>query len=142
MTRSKKLPPAIARAFRSYAVQEAGDYFARLEFRLPPNANHYRGFDRKRERWYTTGESRDYKREIQDAARLVSPGGMVYGGPVRVSVRVFRAKKSGDLEGFLKVLLDGLQGGFYVDDAQIVRIEAERFDDPERPRVEVEVSSA
>lgn len=58
---------------------------------------------------------------------------------VRVVIDWYRARRAGDLDKRLGVLLDALQGIAYESDAQIVHLTARRFDDAERPRVEVEV---
>lgn len=62
-------------------------------------------------------------------------------GPVALTLRVYRARKSGDLDNFQKILIDGLAGTFYKNDSQIVEIHAYLHDDKHSPRVEVEVIS-
>lgn len=62
--------------------------------------------------------------------------------PCVVSVRWYRARKSGDLDNRLKVLIDALKGVAFDDDDQVVEIHAWRDDDKENPRVEVEVVAA
>ena len=61
--------------------------------------------------------------------------------PVKVTVRWYRARKSGDLDNRLKVLFDALQGAAYVNDRLITEIHAYRFEDKENPRMEVEVEA-
>lgn len=63
-------------------------------------------------------------------------------GDVRLALDLYRPRRSGDLDNFLKVLGDALQGHAYVDDKQVVEIHARRFDDKHNPRVEVEVCDA
>lgn len=58
-------------------------------------------------------------------------------GPVAVVVKVYRAAKRGDLDNFMKCLLDGLQGTAYKNDKQIVEMHSYRYDDKLNPRVEV-----
>ena len=41
-------------------------------------------------------------------------------GPVSVEFKVYRPAKRGDLDNFLKVMLDGMQGTMYKNDKQIV----------------------
>jgi Holliday junction resolvase RusA-like endonuclease len=62
-------------------------------------------------------------------------------GQVAVTLRVYRPRKSGDLDGRIKIVLDALQGVAYRDDSQVVALHAYRFDDKARPRVEVEVAA-
>jgi Holliday junction resolvase RusA-like endonuclease len=47
-------------------------------------------------------------------------------GPVAVEFTVYRPAKRGDLDNFMKCLLDGMQGTMYKNDKQIVRIVAVR----------------
>lgn len=102
---------------------------------MPPSANRYwrRGGNGN---LYVSDEAQAYKDEVAWELRGERP----LEGDVAVTVKVFRARKSGDLDNRLKVLIDSLQGIAYVSDAQIVEIHAYRFEDKKRPRVEVEVS--
>lgn len=52
---------------------------------------------------------------------------------------MYRKAKRGDLDNFLKCLLDGMQGVMYKNDKQIVELVARRHDDKLNPRVEVKV---
>ena len=56
-------------------------------------------------------------------------------GPVALNLTVFRPRKSGDLDNYLKIMLDALQGFLYDNDSQIVEIHAYRQDDKDNPRV-------
>lgn len=60
---------------------------------------------------------------------------------VRLSVRVYRPRRAGDLDNTLKVLIDAMRGWAYEDDGQIAEIHAVRFEDKARPRVEVEITT-
>lgn len=61
-------------------------------------------------------------------------------GPVAVRVTWYRAQRMGDLDNRLKVLLDALQGLLYVNDSQVVRIEAIRSDaERDNPRIDLTV---
>lgn len=59
-------------------------------------------------------------------------------GHLAVTIRWYRGRRSGDLDGRLKVLLDAMQGTVYDNDSQIVELHAFRFDDKFNPRMEVE----
>ncbi len=58
---------------------------------------------------------------------------------VAVTLKVYRARKSGDLDNRIKPLLDALQGVAFYDDKQVIEIHAYRFDDKNNPRVEVTI---
>lgn len=62
-------------------------------------------------------------------------------GPVAVAVAVYRPAKRGDLDNALKILLDSLRGYLFRDDAQVVEIQAIRYEDKANPRVEVRVEA-
>lgn len=106
-------------------------------FPLPPSANrywrHYRG------RMVVSDEAAAYKQTLAMLARC--DGVTKLTGPVAVTVAIYRARKSGDLDNFLKVLLDALQGVFYDNDAQIRELCATLHDDRHDPHCEVSVRS-
>jgi Holliday junction resolvase RusA-like endonuclease len=81
-------------------------------------------------------EARDYINHIQNLNRGRTP----LKGEVSVQLAVYRPQRRGDLDNTLKVVLDSLRGIAYVDDSQIVQILARRYDDKERPRVELIVT--
>jgi crossover junction endodeoxyribonuclease RusA len=117
-----------------------------LTLPLPPNANNYRGIrvirvgTRHVPQFFLRPAAKKYHRD--SAQYALASGHFPFNAtvPVAVTLRIYRARKQGDLEGFMKVLLDALEGIAYADDKQIVRILAERFDDKANPRVEVEVT--
>lgn len=106
-----------------------------LTLGLPPLGNRY--WRMARNQIYQTKEAREYKRAVAAVglAKRIAP----LAGEVAVSIRVFRARRAGDLDGYAKVLLDSLEGVCYENDRQIVEFHAARFDDKSNPRVEVEV---
>ena len=62
-----------------------------------------------------------------------------YIGPVRVSVDVHTKKGRGDLDNYLKLVLDALNGIAWKDDRSVVEVHARRFrDEPEGYYLEVE----
>lgn len=101
---------------------------------MPPSANRYWRTDRRGFN-YISDEAKQYKRFVADVAGLKTP---IY-SDVAVTVKVFRPQRSGDLDNRLKCLLDSLRGVVFADDKQVVEIHAFRFEDPKRPRVEVEI---
>ena len=105
---------------------------------LPPLGNRYKQFDRKRGFYYRTKEADQYR--LRTGKYAIANGLWPTPDPVSVTVRIFRARRSGDIDGYLKVLLDVLQGVAYVNDSQVVELHAFRGDDKADPRVEIEVS--
>ena len=81
-------------------------------------------------------EAREYKQRMASHAAGHQPSQE----PVCLTIRLYRPRKAGDIDGPLKPLLDALQGFLYVNDSQIVEMHVYRLDDKEAPRVEVEVS--
>lgn len=112
----------------------------KLVLPIPPLANQYRQFDRKRGFYYRTKEADQYKLRVGKYA-VANGLWMPSDGPVAVTVHIHRPRKSGDIDGYLKVLLDVLEGIAYVNDKQIVELHAHRHDDKLNPRVEVEVTA-
>lgn len=102
---------------------------------VPPSANDYWRYTG---RVFTSKEAGAYK----NAVRLENAFLPKLDGPVVVNLTVFRPAKRGDLDNFLKVMLDALQGVLYENDNQIVEIHAWREDDKENPRVELLVYPA
>lgn len=84
-------------------------------------------------------EARQYKLVVAMMGRAAGVRPLT--GPVRVDLAVYRARKSGDLDNRLKIVLDAMQGVFYANDAQIVELHAYLGDDRHEPRIEVEVVS-
>ena len=67
-----------------------------------------------------------------------------YEGPLEVRVKFYRklnpsSKQFGDVDNLLKGLFDGMNGIIFADDSQIVKVVAEKYQDKEKPRAEVEV---
>ena len=98
---------------------------------VPPSANRYwRNFNGKT---VVSQDARDYKDLVRALCFQVNP----FHGDVAVSLTVYRARKAGDLDNYLKVLLDALKGVLYFDDSAVTEIQAYREDDKENPRVMV-----
>lgn len=108
----------------------------KLTLPLPPSANRLwrmdkRGFMRKSQ------EARDYY-ELA-GLEAIRQGATIRSCDVAVTLKVYRARKSGDLDNRIKPLLDALQGVVYYDDKQVVEIHAFRFDDKKNPRIEITI---
>lgn len=67
---------------------------------------------------------------------MLSPVSIISGN-VAINVSVFRPAKRGDLDNYLKIMLDALEGVLYENDNQITEIHAFRYDDKDNPRVEL-----
>ena len=84
---------------------------------------------------YKTHAHRDY---CEAAGRLV-----VTPWPANkrlaVSLRLYRPRRIGDIDGPIKTLFDALNGRAWVDDSQVVELHVQRLDDKARPRVEVSI---
>jgi Holliday junction resolvase RusA-like endonuclease len=106
----------------------------------PPSANRYwRTIVNKKTGRAMTFVSEEAKRYKRILAQSVPESSLLI-GDICVSVEFYRAQRSGDLDNRLKCLFDALQGVVYANDSQIVEIHAKRFEDKERPRVEVEIT--
>jgi Holliday junction resolvase RusA-like endonuclease len=114
-------------------VEAAPDGGLRFTLGLPPLANRF--YRRCGHRMVMSTVARAYKAEIALLAGMA-----LIEGPICVYIDIYRARHAGDLDGYLKVTLDSLQGVAYQNDAQIVQIVANRFDDKENPRAIVVVA--
>jgi Holliday junction resolvase RusA-like endonuclease len=59
---------------------------------------------------------------------------------IEVKVNIYRHRRAGDADGFLKTIFDSLNGLAYSDDAQIKRGSFEIFDDKKNPGFEINIS--
>jgi crossover junction endodeoxyribonuclease RusA len=119
----------------AYGVKGAIWYNGGMEITLtlpvPPSVNRYWTYQRGRV--YTSDEARAYKQEVALLCRHVEK----LRGAVAMNISVYRPRKAGDLDNYLKVLLDALNGILYEDDSAIVEICCFRYDDAKNPRVVV-----
>lgn len=109
-----------------------------LELPEPPSANRYwRVF---RGRAVKSSEARAYGVKVKAEAlrQRVKP----ITGDVCVSITWHRAKRMGDLDNRLKVVLDALQGVAFVDDKQVKALTALRLDSPKNGKLIVTVEKA
>jgi crossover junction endodeoxyribonuclease RusA len=101
----------------------------------PPSANKY--WRIMNSRMVRSPEATAYVMEVDSVCRDMDLVPVT--GPIQLRVDVFRPWQKGDLDNFLKVVLDALQRWAYVNDNQIVTIHAYRHDDKHNPRVEIDV---
>jgi crossover junction endodeoxyribonuclease RusA len=104
---------------------------------LPPTGNHYKKLVRVRGRlrFFRTRATEEFLRSVRLAARRMKP----LAGPVSVNLQIFRRHKRGDIDGWLKVSLDSLQGVAYKNDSQIRSLLVSMDEDKEDPRLVVDV---
>lgn len=126
-------PDAAHQPKQSPIIEAAPDGGLRFTLPLPPLANRF--YRRCGHRMVMSDVARAYKAEIALLA-----GGALIEGPICVYIDIYRARHAGDLDGYLKVTLDSLQKVAYENDAQIVQIVANRFDDASNPRCIVVVA--
>lgn len=108
-------------------------------FTLPvaPSANRY--WRNVKGRMVVSEIARAYKREA--AYEALRQGVRPLAGGVSVWLDIYRARRVGDTDNFLKVALDALKGVGFADDSQVVEIHARRFDDAKNPRIEVRLEA-
>jgi crossover junction endodeoxyribonuclease RusA len=109
-----------------------------LKFTLPypPSVNHYLGHSRYG--IYRTAEARNYRDVVWWVLHdmRIKP----LEKPLIVTIQAYRPRKTGDIDGILKVSLDAMNKLAYEDDKQIVVLHVYRRDDKHNPRLEVEIS--
>jgi len=115
---------------------------ARLVLPTPPSANRYWRVPKSLGRPILSREARDYCATVKGLA-FAQGVRVPLTGEVAVSILWTRERRSGDLDGRLKIVLDALQGAAYVNDSQIVAIDARRQDrDKGEPGLVVEIRAA
>lgn len=103
---------------------------------LPPSTNRlWRTCGGRR---FSTPEAKSFKIEAGWIAKVTRPEMLT--GPICVRIDIYRARKAGDLDNFLKITLDAMQGILFRNDSQVVEIRARLFDDKTNPRVTVSVA--
>lgn len=93
---------------------------------------------------YQPAQNREVRQMIQAAARSAMKNQTPMTGEVSAVVQIYRrrkvtAKNFGDVDNFLKAVLDALNGICYSDDSQVVRCVVEKFCDKDNPRALVEL---
>lgn len=107
----------------------------RIVLPLPPSANRYWRYVAGRP--VVSAQARDYKAEVAVIASIA--GWSPVAEDVAVVLRFYRQRKHGDLDNYVKILLDALKHIAYMDDSQVSELHMWRHDDKDYPRVEVEV---
>jgi crossover junction endodeoxyribonuclease RusA len=128
LTRALK-PAAESRVFELPYPVSANNYWrtAVLKNTRPPRAI-----------TYLSEEAKAYKSQVALLTKI--QGWSPTASRVEIDVAVYRPRKIGDLDNTLKVTLDSIKGAAYLDDKQVTKIVAERFDDANNPRAVVTVT--
>lgn len=152
MTTSYAVSELVNRAFRQYGGR--GDCGARvmrnmgetisLTLPIPPSSNRYwrtvayfcKKTGKPKAATFVSDEAKEYKRSVGLLTKIDHP----IVSQVAITLRVFRERRTGDLDNKIKVLLDALQGVAFVDDNQVVELHALRYEDKHNPRVEIEIT--
>lgn len=114
----------------------------RLTLPYPPSVNAM--YRNTRVRWgngrgrVLSDEGHAFKSAVATIAMIERAGYTLE--PVKLTIRLFRPRKSGDLDNFIKSVQDSLTGVCWRDDSQVVEIHAYRFEDKKNPRVEIEIA--
>lgn len=108
-----------------------------LTLPVPPSVNGYWRMVtiRGHARMLISKDGRDYKKRVAELCY----GMMPLRGEVVVRATVYRPRRIGDLDNYLKSLLDALKGYAFEDDSQVVEIHLHRCEDRQNPRVTVEI---
>lgn len=105
---------------------------------MPPGVNAlYRTW---RGRILLSVRGREYKAAAVRAAKR--QGAKPMHGELAVTLRIYRPRKAGDIDGYLKGCFDSLNGLAWEDDKQVVELHVHRGDDKANPRIEVTVEAA
>lgn len=107
-----------------------------LTLPYPPSANNL--FATYRGRRILSVRGIAYKKEVLAICftNRVKP----FLGDVAIEINAYRPRKVGDLDNLQKIIFDSLKGSAFIDDKQIVKIIAQRFDNKNNPRVEIQIS--
>lgn len=106
----------------------------------PPALNHlYRMVMVKGSpRMLISARGRAYKTECGWEAKR--QGARPQKGSLAVTVILYRPRRIGDIDGYLKVVFDSMNGIAWDDDSQVQELHVYRRDDKERPRVEMAIA--
>ncbi len=109
----------------------------KLTLPLPPPANHYKKLRVVRgiPQWFLTSRAKKFYAQVKQ----LGMGQVPLAEPVILTLRIYRARRVGDWDGFTKCVCDALQGIAYHNDSQISEAHVYRRDDKANPRVEVDV---
>jgi Holliday junction resolvase RusA-like endonuclease len=91
-------------------------------------------------RMITTAKARTWKTAAAWSLRAQRGTIPTITGPCTLTIRVFLPTAAGDVDNYLKAILDALQDAkVFANDRQVQGIQATKEKDKDRPRVEIEV---
>jgi Holliday junction resolvase RusA-like endonuclease len=134
-TNGEKGQPFVIRSATVTLNDPMNTSYASFTLPYPPSLNNL--YATVRGRRVLSAEGRNYKEGVKLV--LTMAGIQKVSGVIRLTVKVYRPRKAGDLDNTLKVVLDGITGVGWEDDRQVEHIHAYRFEDKANPRVEVEI---
>lgn len=98
---------------------------------FPVSANRY--WRNVKGRMIKSEKARLYQNDIKNRFKIETFADCA----IELKIDLYRPKKMGDLDNYLKVTIDSLKGICFNDDKQVRKITAEMFDDKDYPRCEV-----
>lgn len=107
-------PPSVNTLVRARAMQVHGRWMAQV---------------------YKTADHRKYLEAVGVIVGDLVPTAEL----LAVTLKLYRPRRVGDLDGPIKALFDSLNGRAWLDDSQVVELHVTRHDDKHRPRVEVSI---
>ena len=114
---------------------------AKIVLPYPPSLNElyfHRVMGKPPKQFVQKGPTTEGRKFMAEVGAIVSNSGQkISVGGVILHVWLYRPRKAGDLDNFLKAILDGITGTGWTDDSQVVEIHAYRHDDKLNPRVEI-----
>ena len=90
--------------------------------------------------FYMTKEAKEFKARIWLAGFIAaneSKWPVDYDGPISLTLKTFNCRQ--DVDSASKLEMDAMQGVFYINDKQVMKLTAEKAKDDKGPRVEIEV---
>jgi Holliday junction resolvase RusA-like endonuclease len=111
----------------------------RLVLPVPPSWN--RAYRQGKGRFYTPDTIHAFRQRVMVLGRNAGVKKFPRVQPVCISIWWFRSRQAGDLGKRCEVVLDALQGVWFVDDAQVAEEHLYRLEDKAHPRLEVEVTA-
>jgi Holliday junction resolvase RusA-like endonuclease len=90
---------------------------------------------------YTPARTREYEYLVGDYARAAvkTSGWMIVPGEYALQVTVYRVRRAGDLDNYLKAISDGLNGIVWPDDAMVRTLIAFADLSRDNPRADITV---
>jgi crossover junction endodeoxyribonuclease RusA len=102
-----------------------------------PSVNHY--LKKSRYGFYQTRETKDFKKLIFLTGKSQNLDPLE--GNVQINIK-WEVKRKADLDNILKCVLDALQGVAYIDDKQVIEINAKKLPCKGYETLEIEVKEA